>query len=170
MELKNCSNLALPRGSCLVQATLFHLSGGRSLWAYKMGQILPTSEDGWVGKYHCEALSSDLPGSLVCVCVWMQPVTPGHGGNNTLRWLCRRTRSLRPGWGGSGQSRQGPPLPHRPPPCQWACRETAPCRWRSLMPSVTAAGQGEVHCSDQGDIAPGAGVWFWWLPKEASGV
>lgn len=37
------------------------------------------------------------------------------------------------------------------------------------MPSVTAAGQGEVHCSDQGDIAPGAGVWFWWLPKEASG-
>lgn len=56
----------LPRGSCLVQATLFHLSGGRSLWAYKMGQILPTSEDGW--EYHCEALSSDLPGSW-CVCV-----------------------------------------------------------------------------------------------------
>lgn len=67
MELKNCSSLALPCGSCLVQATLFQLSGARSLWAYKMGQILPTSEDGPVGKYHCEALSSDLPGSLVCV-------------------------------------------------------------------------------------------------------
>lgn len=67
MELKNCSNLPLPCGSCVVQATLFHLSGGGSLWAYKMGQILPTSENGRVGKYHCEALSSDLPGSWVCV-------------------------------------------------------------------------------------------------------
>lgn len=32
----------------------------------------------------------------------------------------------------------------------------------------------QVEISDavserSGDIAPGAGVWFWWLPKEASG-
>lgn len=85
-----------------------------------------------------------------------------------MRWLCRRTGSLRPGWGWQWSVTSGPS--HRPPPSQWACRETAPCRWRSLMPSASGAGQGEIHCSDQGNIAPGVGVWFRWLSEEASGA
>lgn len=52
---KLCSNLALPLCTCMISAKLFHFSGGHSFQAYQTGRVLPTSEDGRVGKCHCES-------------------------------------------------------------------------------------------------------------------
>ena len=50
-----CSDLALPLCSCVTLDRSFYLSGGRGFQAYKIGRILPISEDGGLGEHHGKA-------------------------------------------------------------------------------------------------------------------